>query len=191
MRTLSREAINELAIGRYVGEVVLVESAADMAGAAADFAQERLVGFDTETRPSFRPGESHPPALAQVATARAVYLFPLLRVDSSATLAALLSSGKTIKAGVGLADDVNALKRRFDFEPAAMVDLGAVARRHALEKSGVRALSAAFLGFRIPKGTKTSNWGASRLSAQQIAYAATDAWACRQLYLKFEELGLL
>ena len=191
MRTLSREAINELAIGRYVGEVVLIESAADMAGAAADFAQERLVGFDTETRPSFRPGESHPPALAQVATARAVYLFPLLRVDSSATLAALLSSGKTIKAGVGLADDVNALKRRFDFAPAAMVDLGAVARRHALEKSGVRALAAAFLGFRIPKGTKTSNWGASRLSAQQIAYAATDAWACRQLYLKFEELGLL
>ena len=191
MRALSREAINELPIGRYAGEVVLVESAEDMARAAADFAQERVVGFDTETRPSFRPGESHPPALAQVASARAVYLFPLLRIPASPMLAALLSSVTTIKAGVGLADDVSALRRQWDFAPAAMVDLGAVARRHGLEKSGVRALAAGFLGFRIPKGTKTSNWAASRLSVQQIAYAATDAWACRQLYLKFEELGLL
>ena len=191
MRSLSREAINELAVRRYDGEVVLIGTAEDVSRAEADFAQERVVGFDTETRPSFRPGESHPPALAQVATARAVYLFPLLRFDASAALGALLSSAKTAKAGVGLADDVRALRRQFDFEPAAMVDLGAVARRHALEKSGVRALAAAFLGFRIPKGTKTSNWAAARLSAQQVAYAATDAWACRQLYLKFEELGLL
>jgi ribonuclease D len=191
VRALSREAINELPVRRYDGEVLLIGSAEDLARAAADCAQERVVGFDTETRPSFRVGESHPPALAQVATARAVYLFPLLRLDCSATLAALLSSEKTTKAGVGLADDVNALRRQFDFAPAAMVDLGAVARRHGLEKSGVRALAAGFLGFRIPKGTKTSNWAARQLSAQQVAYAATDAWACRELYLKFEELGLL
>ena len=187
----SPEEINELPIRRYAGEVVLVETEADMARAAADFAEERVVGFDTETRPSFRPGESHPPALAQVATARAVYLFPLLRLGSPAALSALLASATTAKAGVGLADDVRALKKSLEFAPAALVDLGVIARRHGLEKSGVRALAAAFLGFRIPKGTKTSNWAVRRLSAQQVTYAATDAWACRELYLKFEEQRLI
>jgi ribonuclease D len=71
------------------------------------------------------------------------------------------------------------------------VDLGDVARRHGLKQTGVRNLTGLFLGFRIPKGTKTSNWARSRLSPQQITYAATDAWACRELYMRFEELGLV
>ena len=72
-----------------------------------------------------------------------------------------------------------------------MVDLGTVAKRHGLEQSGVRNLAGIFLGFRIPKSVGTSNWAAPRLSAQQIGYAATDAWACRELYLRFEQLGML
>jgi len=190
-RTISREDINALPIRRYEGAVRVVATREDMERAAADFAAERVVGFDTETRPSFRVGESHPPALAQAATARAVYLFPLLRLDFSSLLGALLSSKVTIKAGVGLGEDLRQLRKSFAFEPAAIVDLGAVARRHQLEKSGVRPLAAMLLGFRIPKGAKTTNWAAQRLSPQQIAYAATDAWACRELYLKFETLGMI
>jgi len=190
-RTISREAINELPIRRYEGAVRLVSTREEMEHAAADFAQERVVGFDTETRPSFRAGESHPPALAQVATARAVYLFQLRQADFSALLGKLISSKTTAKAGIGLDYDLRELRKTFAFEPAAIVDLGAVARRHQLEKSGVRPLAALFLGFRIPKGAKTTNWATRQLSPQQIVYAATDAWACRELYLKFEELGLL
>jgi ribonuclease D len=190
-RSLTPEAVNELPIRRYDGAVCLVETREDAARAAADFATERVTGFDTETRPSFRVGQSYPPALAQVATARAVYLFPLLEVGIPVVLAELLASSKIAKAGVGLADDVRQLRKLFEFTPGAFVDLGATARRHGLEKSGVRTLAALFLGFRIPKGAKTSNWAAKRLSSQQIAYAATDAWACRELYLKFEALGLL
>lgn len=189
-RTISRDDINALEIRRYEGDVCIVTTREQMARAAADFAGERVVGFDTETRPSFRSGESHPPALAQAATARAVYLFALLRADFSSLLGELLSSKVTIKAGVGLGEDLRQLRKSFAFEPAAIVDLGAVARRHKLEKSGVRPLAAMFLGFRIPKGAKTTNWAVQRLSPQQIAYAATDAWACRELYLKFEELGM-
>jgi ribonuclease D len=168
--------------------VVLVASADDVARAMVDFAGERVVGFDTETRPAFRVGQKYAPALAQVATARAVYLFQLQRVDFSPVLRALLES-PTVKAGVGIGDDIKALRASFAFEPQAIVDLGALARRKGVERSGVRALAALFLGFRIPKGTKTSNWAAPRLSPAQIAYAATDAWACRELYLKFETLG--
>lgn len=190
-RTISREAINGLPIRRYEGPVRLVASREEVEHAAADFAAERVVGFDTETRPSFRAGESHPPALAQVATARAVYLFQLQQMDFSAVLGELLSSKTTVKVGVGLGDDLRKLRASFAFQPAAIVDLGAVARRHKLEKSGVRPLAALFLGIRIPKGAKTTNWANRKLSPQQIAYAATDAWACRELYLRFEALQLV
>jgi ribonuclease D len=190
-RTISRDDINALPIRRYEGAVRLVATREDVERAAADFAAERVVGFDTETRPSFRAGESHPPALAQAATARAVWLFPLQRMDFSALLGELLSSKTTVKAGVGLGEDLRQLRKSFAFEPAAIVDLGAVARRHGLEKSGVRPLAAMFLGMRIPKGAKTTNWATRQLSPQQIAYAATDAWACREIYLRFEERGLL
>ena len=70
------------------------------------------------------------------------------------------------------------------------MDLGLIARRCGMKQTGVRNLAALLLGFRVPKGTKTSNWAARRLSPQQVAYAATDAWACRELYLRFQELGL-
>jgi ribonuclease D len=190
-RTISREDINALPIRRYEGPVRLVATREEMQRAAADFAGERVVGFDTETRPSFRVGESHPPALAQVATAQAVYLFQLQQADFSGALGPLLSSRTTVKAGVGLGEDLRQLRKSFAFEPAAVVDLGALARRHKLEKSGVRPLAALFLRIRIPKGAKTTNWAARQLSPQQIAYAVTDAWVCRELYLKFEELGLI
>ena len=184
----SREEINELPIRRYEGPVHLVASPAELAQAMADILQESVLGFDTETRPSFRVGERYPPSLAQVATARAVYLFRLQRLDCAAAMAQFLSSERIVKAGVGLADDLRQLRKSFQFTEKAVVDLGAAAKAQGLAKTGVRTLAAAFLGFRIPKGTKTSNWAAAQLTPQQIAYAAMDAWACRELYLKFREL---
>jgi len=178
-----------LPVRRYDGRVVLVTNTAEAERAAEDFAGERVVGFDTETRPTFKVGQKYPAALVQAATAQAVYLFQLQRMDCAPILRPLLESA-TLKAGVGIGDDIKALRELFAFEPLAIVDLGAVARRKGYERSGVRALAAMFLGFRIPKGTKTSNWAAPRLSPQQIAYAATDAWACRELHLKFETLGI-
>ena len=190
LRELTREEVNELPIKRYEGEVRLVESASQLEQAVAEWRDERVVGFDTETRPAFRPGESYLPALAQIATARLVYLLPLQRLDCKDALRTLLAAD-TAKSGVGMPDDMRALRKSFEFTEKSIVDLGAIARRHGLKQSGVRYLAALLLGTRIPKGTKTSNWAAARLAPQQIAYAATDAWICRELYLKFEELKLL
>jgi ribonuclease D len=191
LRSVSREEINELPIRRYEGRVHVVAAPHDLAPAMADILQETAVGFDTETRPAFRAGESYPPSLAQVATARAVYLFQVQRKDLAAAVAQMLSEERIAKAGVGLAYDLRSLKKVIEFAEKSIVDLGAVAQRHGLKQTGVRNLTGLFLGFRIPKGTKTSNWARPRLSAQQITYAATDAWACRELYLRFQELGLL
>jgi ribonuclease D len=191
LRVVSRDDINALDIRRYEGEIVLVESPAQLERAMADLRAERVAGFDTETRPSFHVGQSYPPSLAQLATARAVYLFPLQRQDFSAPLREVMSSPALVKAGVSIKDDLRALEKMFPFEKAAIVDVGHVARKHGLQQSGVRNLAGLFLGFRIPKGAKTTNWAARRLSPQQLTYAATDAWACRELYLRFEELALL
>lgn len=189
--TISRERLLDLPIRRYEGEIHTLASAADLERALTDIRAERVLGFDTETRPAFRPGESYLPCLAQAATARAVYLFPLEQLDCSAAIAEFLSAPRIAKAGVALADDLRQLKRRFAFQERSVLDLGALARRHGLKQSGVRNLAAMFLGLRIAKGAKTSNWAARRLSAQQLLYAATDAWICRELWLRFEDMGLL
>jgi ribonuclease D len=189
-REISREEIAALPLRRYEGDVHLATTAEDLERAMVQIRDERVVGFDTETRPAFRKGERYLPCLAQVATARAVHIFPLERLDCAAALAALLGAAHTVKAGVGLAHDLRELRRLFAFQERAVLDAGAVARRHGVRQTGVRALAAIFLGFRVPKGKRTSNWAAARLSAAQINYAATDAWVCRELYLCYERLGL-
>lgn len=191
MRVISREDLANLPIRRYEGRVSLVESSRDLAQAREDLRQERVVGFDTETRPSFRKGESHLPCLAQAATARAVYLFQLSRLDVFPALVELLAKPEIVKAGVGLAHDVSQLKQVFPFTVEGVVDLGVIARRRGLGQTGVRNLAGMLLGFRIPKGNRTSNWAAPRLTPAQVNYAATDAWACRELYLQFEKEGLI
>ncbi|HEY7658319.1 MAG TPA: 3'-5' exonuclease [Burkholderiales bacterium] len=191
MRSISRDDLADLPIRRYEGTVSLVATAKELEQARADLRQERVVGFDTETRPSFKKGEHHLPCLVQAATARAVYLFQLSRLDVFPALVELLARGETVKAGVGLAHDMRQLKLVFPFTVNNVLDLGVVARRRGLGQTGVRNLAGILLGFRIPKGNRTSNWATPRLSPAQITYAATDAWACRELYLRFESLGLL
>jgi ribonuclease D len=191
MRIISKEALAELPIRRYEGRVSLVETPQELADAREDLRQERVVGLDTETRPSFRKGETHLPCLVQAATAQAVYLFQLNRLDVFPALAELLAKPEVMKTGVGLAYDLQQLKQVFPFTVENVLDLGVIARRRGLGQTGVRNLAGMLLGCRIPKGNRTSNWAAPRLSPAQIAYAATDAWACRELYLSFEQQGLL
>lgn len=190
-RTISREDLAKLPIRRYEGRVEVVATPEELADARSDLLAETVVGLDTETRPAFRKGESHLPSLVQAATARAVYLFQLRRTAAFPVLAEVLADPRIIKAGVSLKDDLRALRQVFDFAGENMLDLGIVARSRGLGQTGVRNLAGIFLGFRIPKGTRTSNWAARELSPAQIAYASTDAWACRELYLRFRTLGLL
>jgi ribonuclease D len=190
-RSISREDLAQLPVRRYEGRIVLVATPEELEEARSDLQEETVVGLDTETRPSFKKGEVHLPCLVQVATARAVYLFQLRRTETHPLLAAMLSDPRIVKAGISLKDDLRALKQVFAFEEDRLLDVGTVARSAGLQQTGVRNLAGILLGFRIPKGTKTSNWAARELSPAQIAYAATDAWACRELFLRFESLGLL
>ena len=190
MHRIEKEEVALLPIRRWEGEVRVVASLVELERAWAELRSERVLGFDTETRPAFRPGESYLPSLVQLAAEKIVYVFQVQRHDASAAIAEILG-GEQLKAGVSVADDLKKLKQLIPLEEQNVVDLGIAARRAGVKQSGVRNLAAMFLGFRIPKGQKTSNWAAAQLSPQQIRYAATDAWACRELYLEFERKGML
>ena len=190
-RSVSRDEVNRLPIRRYAGSIHLVATPLGLQHAMQDLLQEGVVGFDTETRPAFKRGEGYLPSLVQFATAGAVYLFQMQQQDLFDATRDVLSSPKVIKAGVSVTDDIRALKKLMAFDERSMLDLGKVARRHGLKQTGVRNLAAIFLGARIPKGAKTTNWAARCLTPEQIAYAATDAWTCRELYVRFKELKMV
>lgn len=186
-RSISAEEMASLPVRRYEGVVRVLDSIAALEREAAAMGRERVLGFDTETRPAFRKGESYPPALAQLAGEAAVWILPLQRLDCAPLLRKIMESPVIIKAGIGIAEDLRQLKKLCAFEEAAVVDVGALARRRGVAQTGLRNLAGIVLGFRIPKGKRTSNWGAARLTPQQIGYAAMDAWAARALYLELEE----
>jgi ribonuclease D len=188
---IAREALAVLPVRRYEGDIVIVETRGDFDRAWEDLAGQAAVGWDTETRPAFKVGESYLPSLVQAATEKAVYIFPLVRMDFSKVLGGLFAEPSIVKAGISVADDLKKLKQVFQFDETSVLDLGTVAKRHGMEQTGLRNLAGIFLGFRVAKGTKTTNWAAPKLTAQQINYAATDAWACLELYLKFKELGMV
>ena len=190
-RTIPHEDLMKLPIVRYRGPIRLAANEAELHRALNEIQAERVVGFDTETRPTFRKGQSHAPSLVQIATSHSVHLFPIARLDCSRTLAEVLGNAQIVKAGVALGRDLAELQKVFPFTAANVVDLGDFAKHRGMEQTGLRNLTGLFLGGRVTKGPQTSNWARLNLSPSQLCYAATDAWICRELYLRFESLGWL
>ncbi len=188
---ITREALNDLPVQRYEGPIHFVDTPALLHAARLDILGERALGFDTETRPAFSKGESYLPSIVQVATANGVHIFPLRYTDTHGLLGEMLAAQNIAKIGVALAYDLRTLKQVLPFQERHIVDLGIIAKRHRYEQTGVRNLAGLLMGYRIPKGAKTTNWSAPNLTPAQIAYAATDAWVCRELYLKFEAVGMI
>ena len=196
MTTPSRPGITHaelmaLPILRYGGPIHLVAGETDLRSAWNAIRRERVVGFDTETRPTFRRGQSYPPSLVQLATSKAVYLFQLASLTCSEVIADALGNAHLIKAGISVGHDLKQLGLSFPIQPVNMLELDAVAKRHGYPQTGVRNLAGIFLGGRITKSVQTSNWAQAHLTKTQQVYAATDAWICRELFLRFERQGLL
>ena len=190
-RRLSCEEINAMPLFHYEGPVQVIRTLEDWKNALPDLRSADLLGFDTETRPSFRKGRRNFPALIQLATANAVYLVQLAFLPFGPHVVEVLANPDQVKAGVGIRDDMRDLVRLHDFEPAGLVDLGGVARAHKLPSQGLRTLAANFFGWRISKGSQCSNWSLMELTPRQIAYAATDAWIGRLIFLRMCEMGLI
>ena len=174
-RSIEKDDIALLPPMEFGGEIIMVETLEGAKKAFGLLASEKVVGFDTETRPSFSKGESYLPAILQLATRDRAYLFRLDFYTPPQELIDFLSNPKILKVGVGIQDDLRGLGKLINFTPDGYVDLARVAKEHNIENFGLRALTAIFLDKRLLKGAKVTNWEMKQLSQAQILYAATDA----------------
>jgi ribonuclease D len=188
---LTREEINEFPLRQYDGPICMVTDPKDVPLVCERLSCERVLGFDTETKPAFRKGQSFRPALLQLAGKDCVYLFQLIRISLEGPLLSLLTDQTIVKAGVAVKDDLVGLKQHTPFNEGGFTDLSSISARHGFMTRGLRNMAANFLGFRIGKGAQRSNWGRSTLTRKQQIYAATDAWVSRDLYVRFKEMDLV
>ncbi|MDD5439661.1 MAG: 3'-5' exonuclease domain-containing protein 2 [Candidatus Omnitrophica bacterium] len=185
--TISKDEINALPLGSYTGPIHVIDSDEKMNRAARALDAEKVLGFDTETRPAFKKGESYPPSLIQLAASDGVYLFPLRHITSYKALAHILAGKKVLKAGIAIGYDLKKLNDIIPFKPSGFVELAELAAMAGIKNAGIRSLAAFLFGFRISKQTKLSRWDAPRLAQVQLEYAATDAWLCREIYFALLE----
>jgi ribonuclease D len=185
---MTKEQINARPVRKYQGPIHLIQRAQDIEQAVGQLEEETVLGFDTETRPTFRVGEHYLPALLQLAGEKAAYIFQLKQCRLSKALRRVLANPKIIKAGIALDRDVQELNKLAPFKPAGFVDVGKIAKQAGCKNHGIRGLATQFLGFRVSKNCQVSNWAQKTLTRAQIEYAATDAWVGRELYHKLQEI---
>lgn len=186
-RNISKSEINDLPMIAWEGPIEILNTVEEMTATCEKLMQESHLGFDTETRPTFKKGEYYPPALVQLATADCVYLFRISKINTFAPLLPILKSPDILKTGVAIKDDVKELRAMEDFEPGGFFEIAGLTRKLGYENRGLRALAALLLGGRISKAAQVSNWARSELDEKQIRYAATDAWISRAIYQKANE----
>jgi ribonuclease D len=183
-RQISKAEINQLPLIAWDGPIEILNTIEEMTAAVEKLKNEVILGFDTETRPTFKKGDYYPPALIQLSSADCVYLFRISETKTLAPLLLILESEKILKTGVAIKDDVKELRAMEDFSPAGFIEITDVTLKLGYENRGLRALSGLILGGRISKAAQVSNWARPELEKKQIHYAATDAWISRELYVK-------
>ncbi|MBP5558716.1 MAG: 3'-5' exonuclease domain-containing protein 2 [Bacteroidales bacterium] len=187
--SISPEDIDHLPLGVFPGDIVVVDKPGlEYEKAIFYLRRQKILGFDTESRPVFSPGQrNNGVALLQLSGPKKAYLFRVQTLGMRRSLCALLASEKVIKVGAACLDDVRGLQRIHGFKAAGFVDLQKIAWEWGIRDKSVKKLAANILGCRISKAQQLSNWEASSLTEAQCKYAATDAWVCREMYLKLLE----
>ena len=180
---LEKSQINELPLIRFQGSIQQASDNKSFKKFVTRLSKQKILGFDIECKPNFKRGPNNPPALLQLATADQAFLFRLYPVMRLGPLIKILEDPNIIKTGVAIKDDVYNLKKIEEFTPAGFEDLAPLAQSLQIEQTGLRNLTAIFFSQRLCKSAQLSNWQKSPLTPAQQAYAATDAWISRELYL--------
>lgn len=181
--SITKDEINELPLLKFEGKIHLVTNRESFNHAIKILNQETLIGFDTETKPSFKKGEVYKVSLLQLSTASEAFLFRLNKFPFQGELVDLLANENIIKTGIAIHDDIKGLQKLSHFEPGGFVELATLAKEQGIIHPGLRSLAAIILERRISKNSKISNWEAPRLTQGQLGYAALDAWLGQELYL--------
>lgn len=182
--SISNEELLEIPLKSFEGNIVVVDSGIGLREAVNELGTQPVIGFDTETKPSFKKGVNNKVALLQLSTADRAFLFRVNRIGLPEELRAILSNPNISKPGVAIRDDIKGLREIMNFEPAGFVELQDVAKDMGIQNFSLKKLTAIICGFRISKGQQLSNWEAPELTEAQQVYAATDAWAALKIFKK-------
>lgn len=182
-RTISKEEIAHLPVETFEGRIITITTEAEANRAIAYLRQFPIVGFDTETRPSFKKGQHYKISLIQLSTEDTCFLFRLNYLNGiPASLVNFLNSEETLKVGLSLRDDFGAIRKRSAISPGNFIDLQDFVKPFHIQEASLQKIYAILFSKKISKGQRLTNWEAGRLTESQQKYAALDAWACLKIY---------
>ncbi len=180
--TISNEQLNRLPIKAFEGEIIVVDNLYKVDSAIKYLSSHSEIGFDTETRPSFRKGKMNGVALLQLSTKEKAFLFRTCRIGLPQKVADFLADKKIKKIGVAIRDDIKGLQKHCNFTPGGFVELQDFVKQFGIEAAGLKKLNGIVLGYRISKAQQLSNWESDNLTQKQKIYGATDAWSGLLIY---------
>lgn len=186
------EAIETMPLASFPGEICVIDSLSeDYRQAVRYLKRQKILGFDTETKPCFTPRTPNPGvALLQLSGGGKAFLFRIKSLGMQRALCNILANPDIVKVGAATTDDVRGLQRYAKFKPASFVDLQKIVPEWGIRDKSVKKMAAIILGVKVSKTQQLSNWEADTLSEPQMKYAATDAWICREMYLKLKNTEL-
>jgi ribonuclease D len=187
-KKFDKKRITTLPVVQFQGKIVVVISAGEAERAVDYLLSQSILGVDTETRPSFKKGQIHQVALLQVSTHDICFLFRLNYLGMAPAVVRLLEDEQVPKVGLSWHDDILQLHKRGNFTPGNFIDLQKHVGEIGVEDRSLQKLYANFFGKKISKSQQLSNWENDVLQERQKIYAATDAWACIQLYEELQRL---
>ncbi len=187
-RAISKAEISVLPVVTFGGRIVTIQTVTDAEKAIDYLLTQKMVGVDTETRPSFVSGKSYKVSLLQVSTDEVCFLFRLNYIGFPQCIQRFIEDEKVMKIGLSLKDDFGALHKRSNFEPGEFIELQEYVRQFGIDDLSLQKIYAILFGQRISKNQRLSNWEAEVLNDRQKIYAATDAWACLMIYRYMENL---
>ena len=181
-KSITKEELRNLPLTSFEQEIIVIENRVQFEHYLPELYLENVLGFDTETRPSFKKGIKNKVSLLQLATQEKAYLFRLNKIGLPNELAKFMASPDHLKIGAAIRDDLKALKKLSPFEPAGFIELQDYVKNFGIENESVQKIAGIVLNIRISKSARLSNWEAAKLTQKQKKYAATDAWVCLESY---------
>ena len=186
---ISKEENSLLPIEEFKGRIITLLTEKEADKAVAYLSKYPMIGFDTETRPSFKKGQRYKVSLIQLSTDDTCFLFRLNYMGFPGSLEHLLGNANILKVGLSLQDDFGAMRKRIEIEPQNFLDLQAYVKQFGIEEASLQKIYAILFQKKISKGQRLSNWEADVLTSSQQKYAALDAWACLQIYKQLNNLS--
>lgn len=187
-RTIDKETLKELPKVSFEGQIHVIQTPQEAEKASSYLLRYSIVGIDSETRPSFSKGRVHKVSLLQVASDEHCFLFRLNLTGLTLPVIQLLENPDITKVGLSLRDDFMMLHKRAPFQPRACIELQEYVRPFGIQDMSLQKIYGILFGQKISKTQRLTNWEADTLTQPQQLYAATDAWACLNIYHKLEEL---